>query len=144
MIGLLLGNWRLIAIGLAVMAVWGYILHCERVKTQWAEAKAIAQRQSAENAKQALRDLKNKERSDENYQRNIARLRADVGRLRDSRPVILPATGSSPEGLDQACYDRADFVAEIRKYRAGVIGLLGEGAEAVEGLNEARNWAANR
>src|SRR5687768_1846099 len=70
-----------IIVGVAALAAGGYIWHCERTKNLWAEAQAIAQRQNAENAKQAHRDLLNKERSDENYQRNLARLRADVKRL---------------------------------------------------------------
>lgn len=143
MIGLLLSNWRLIAIGLVVMAVGSYVLHAEYVKKQWAEAQAIAKRQEAENAKQALRDLRNKERSDENYQRNIARLRADVGRLRDSRPVILPSTGSSPGGLDQACYDRDSLESAIRTFENGVLGLIEKGDEAIIGLDEAKTWIKN-
>jgi methionine synthase I (cobalamin-dependent) len=140
----LIANWRQILAGAAVLAVVGYVLHCEAVKEDWKEAQAIAQRQAAENAKQALRDLKNKERTDENYQRNIARLAADVKRLRNARPSFVPSAGGSPGSAELACFDRAALDDALQRYRAGIIGLLEEGAKAVEGLNEARAWAADR
>lgn len=124
--------------------VGGYIWHCERTKSNWKEAQAIAQRQIAENAKQALRDLKNKERSDENYQRNIARVAADVRRLRDSRPRFVPAGGASPGGAAAACYDREQLNSALQRFREGIVGLVGEGAAAVEGLNEAKGWVNGR
>ena len=144
MIGLLLGNWKLVAAGLVVAIVGGYVIHCEITKKNWNEAKAIAQRQQAENAKQALRDLKNKERSDENYQRNLNRLAADVKRLRDARPRFVPSAGSSAGSAETACYDRAELDAALQRYRDGVIQLLGEGAAAIEGLNEAKAWQQGR
>lgn len=137
----LLANWRLIGIALMLLGVGGYIAHAEYTKAQWNKAKAIAQQQQAENAKRALRDLHNKERSDENYQRNLNRLRADVKRLRDSRTSILPAAPSGATDPDRICFSRTDLDTALRDYRAGVLGLLEEGAKAVEGLDEAKAWS---
>jgi hypothetical protein len=133
-----------IVAGVVVLAAGGYVLHCEHVKKNWAEAAAIAQRQTAENAKQVLRDVKSKERSDENYTRNIARLRADVKRLRDSSASILPAAPASAPDPDRICFARPELDAALRAYRAGVLGLLEEGAAAVGGLDEAKAWARGR
>ena len=130
--------------GLVAFAAGAYVIHCEHVKGNWKEAQALAQAQIASNAKQALRDVKSKERSDENYQRNISRLRADVKRLRDARPVFVPVAGSSPGSAESACYDAAELDAALQRYREGILGLLEEGAAAVEGLDEARSWAQGR
>ena len=140
----LLANWRLVGMAAVLLFVGGYVLHCERVKSNWAEAKAIAHRQDAENAKQALRDLKNKERSDENYQRNITRLAADVKRLRDARPSLLPAPAPGATDPERICFDRTDLSSALLRYREGVLGVLTEGAKAVEGLDEVKAWARQR
>jgi hypothetical protein len=133
-----------IVYGLIALGVGGYVLHCEHVKKVQAQSVAIAQEQARENAKKALADVKAKERSDENYRRNISRLSADLKRLRDSRPSIVPAAPAGAPRPELACFDRAELVTALRTYREGVIGLLGEGAAAVEGLDEARVWAAGR
>jgi hypothetical protein len=130
-----------IVAGVVVLAAGGYVLHCEHVKKNWAEAAAIAQRQTAENAKQVLRDVKAKERSDENYTRNLARLRADLNRLRDSRASLLPSAPAGAADPDRACFDRPQLDAALRAYREGILGIIGEGAAALEGLDEARVWA---
>lgn len=144
MIPLLLANWRLIAAGLVAVAVGGYILHCEHVKTELAASVAIAEQQQKENAKTALRDQTNKERSDENYARNISRLNADLGRLRNASPRVLPAAAPGAANPDRACFDRTELSAALRGYREGVLGLVGEGAAAVEGLDESKAWAKDR
>lgn len=144
MIALLLGNWKLILIGLVVAAVSGYVLHCEHVKAELSASVAIAEQQQRENAKTALRDLKNKERSDENYARNISRLNTDLGRLRNAGPRGLPPAAPGSANPDRACFDRTELSAALRVYREGVLGLVGEGAAAVEGLDTAKSWAGNR
>lgn len=137
----LLGNWRLILIGLAATAVLGYVWTAERAKTQLAKSKAIAEQQNVQNAKQALADLKKKERSDETYDRSMARLRADLKRLRNARPSLLPASTAAAPSVDRACFSRPELDAALRRYRDGVLDLLGEGAAAVEGLDTAKDWA---
>lgn len=144
MIALLLANWKLILIGLVVAAVGGYVLHCERAKTGLAASVAIAEQQQRENAKTALREQANKERSDENYARNISRLNSDLVRLRNARPGVLPAAAPGAANPDRACFDRTELSAALRNYREGVLGLVGEGATAVEGLDESKAWAKDR
>lgn len=140
----LLANWKLIAIGLLAAAVGMYVWHCERAKDKLAQSIAIAEQQAVENAKQAMRDLKNKERADENYQRNITRLRADVKRLRNASASLVPPAPAGSPSPERACFDRADLDAAIRGYREGILGLLEEGGAAIEGLDEARRWAGSR
>ena len=119
-------------------------MHCERVKSNWDEAKAIADRQAAENAKQALRDLKNKERSDEDLSRRMSRLHADVKRLRDASPSLLPAAAPGAADPDRITFSRAELDAALRSYREGILGIVEEGAAAVEGLDTAKAWAKAR
>lgn len=133
-----------IVAGVATLLVGGYVLHCEHVKSNYEKAKAIAEAQATENAKKALRDVKSKERSDENYQRNLTRLAADVKRLRDSRPSLLPAASPSAPDPQRITFDRAELDAALRSYREGVLGLVAEGAAAVEGLDTAKVWNAGR
>lgn len=140
----LLGNWKLIAVGLLAVTVGMYVWHCERAKNKLAASIALAEQQAVENAKQALRDLKNKERVDENYIRNVTRLRADVKRLRNASASLVPPAPAGSPSPERACFDRADLTAAIRSYREGVLGLLEEGGAAVEGLDEARRWAGGR
>ena len=148
LIPILLANWRLVALGLIVAAVGGYIWSCERAKDTLAAQKAIAEQQARENAKQALRDLKNKERADENYERRISRLNTDIGRLRNASASNLPTVSPGPSGTPTVTFDRAELNAALRSYRdevargrAEIRGIAGEGAAAVEGLDTAKEWA---
>lgn len=137
----LLSNWRLLfSIGVG-LAVFGYVWHCQHVKAELAAAAAIAEQQLRQNEAKAQRDITNKERSDENYERNIARLRADLQRLRDTRPSLLPAPAPGTESPDRISFDRAELDAALRRYRVGVLEVVGEGAAAVEGLDESKAWA---
>lgn len=140
-IPVLLANWKLIAFGAVALAVGGYVWYCERSKDQLAASKAIAEQQAIQNAKQAYRDLKNKERADENYERRINRLRADVKRLRDSSASLLPPAPSGSPSPERACFDRTQLDAALRKFAGGASELVGEGAAAVEGLDVAKEWA---
>jgi hypothetical protein len=133
-----------IVYGLIAAVVGGYVLHCEHVKKVQAQSVAVAHEQASENAKKALADVKAKERSDENYRRNISRLDADLKRLRNARPSVVPAAPADTSHPELACFDRAQLASALRAYREGVIGLLGEGAAAVEGLDESKAWAQSR
>jgi len=140
---LLLANWRVIALGVALLAVGGYVWSCERAKANLAEAHAIAERQAVENAKQALRDIKAKERADENYERRLARLTIDVRRLRDASASLLPAAAPGSADPERACFERAELDAALRAFATGAAGLIGEGAAAIEGLDSAKEWAGS-
>lgn len=141
LIPLLLANWRLVALGLILAAVGGYVWSCERAKDKLAASVAIAEQQARENAKQALRDLKAKERADENYERRISRLNADIGRLRNASADLLPPTSASSPSDERACFDRADLNRALSDFARGAADLVGEGQKAVEGLDTAKEWA---
>jgi hypothetical protein len=142
----LLAYWRVAVVSLLAAAIGGYLLHCENTKRSYAEASAAGQRQAAENARQALRDLKNKERSDENYQRSLSRLRADVKRLRNSSGNLLPTAAGSASSPDRTrvCFDRGELDLALRRFTAGIEGIITEGAAAIIGLDEAKAWARDR
>lgn len=133
-----------IVAGIVVLTAAGYAIHCEHAKGELSASVSLAKQQAAENAKQALRDVRNKERSDEENDRRMARLRADVRRLRDASPSFVPAPVSGASDPDRACFDRAELDSALRGYRAGIVGLLEEGAAAVEGLDTAKAWEKSR
>lgn len=150
-IPLLLANWRLIALGAALLGVGGYVWMCERAKDELVASKAIAEQQAVQNAKQAFRDLKAKERSDENYERRIARLAVDLERLRNASPSNLPTAAPGPAGTPTVTFDRSELDAALRSYRdevargrAEIRGIVGEGAAAVEALDTAKEWAGSQ
>jgi curved DNA-binding protein CbpA len=137
-----------IALGIVTVAAGLYVAHCEHVKSERDKADAVASLQERQNALQALRDLKAKERADEDYERRISRLRADVKRLRESSASQLPSSAPGPSGAPTATFDRSELDAALRSYRdevargrAEIRGIVGEGAEAVEGLDTAKIWA---
>jgi hypothetical protein len=128
----------LILYGLIVLAVGGYVWHCEAVKAENTKAAAIAEQQQIENAKKAFRDLKVKERSDENYELRIAALERRLRQPRASLlPAVTPAAGSPPT----ITFDHRQLDDALRSFDSGVAELVGEGEKAVIGLDEARSWA---
>jgi hypothetical protein len=133
--------WNLVVYGLIALGVGGYVLHCEHVKKELAQSIAVAEEQIRENERQAARDKKLKEQSDENYKKRIARVNADLKRLRESGAGFLSTPAAGSADASRTTYDRADVDAALRAYRAEIIELLGEGQKAVEGLDEGRVWA---
>lgn len=131
-----------IVTGVITVAAGTYVWHCEEVKEEAVRAEAIAEQRSRQNALQALRDLKAKERADEEYERRIGRLRADVKRLRDASASVLPPAPSGSPSPERACFDRAELDLALRRFSEGAAELVGEGAEAVEGLDTAKEWAS--
>jgi hypothetical protein len=127
-----------IVAGVLVLAAGAYVWHCEGVKDDMVRAEAIAQQQAAENARKALEALKAKERADENYTRNLDRLRADVKRLRDSRPSVLPPAAPTARDPERACFSRPELDAALRRFVEGAAGLVAEGDEARLGLDAAK------
>ena len=127
-----------IVAGVVVLAAGAYIWRCEAIQDDMVRAEAIAQQQAAENARKALEALKAKERADENYTRNLDRLRADVKRLRDSRPSFLPAPAASAPSPARACFDRPQLERALRELDSGVQDLVREGDEARLGLDAAK------
>jgi hypothetical protein len=91
-----------IVAGVVVLAAGAYVWRCEAIQDDMVRAEAIAQQQAAENARKALEALKAKERADENYTRNLDRLRADLKRLRNARTDFVPAPSASAPSPDRA------------------------------------------
>lgn len=104
--------------------------------------KAAAQEQEART--KAAIDLaqKDKDRSDANHKRTITRLERDVKRLRDSTrtSVVPPAAPGSPSP-ERACFDRPELDRALRGFIDGTSRIAEEGAEAVVGLDTAKEWA---
>lgn len=127
-----------IVAGVVVLGVATYVVHCEGVKSKLAKQAGIAQEQARQNALQALRDLKKKERADENYDRRIARLNADLVR---QRPSLLPAPSATAPSAATIAFDRAELDAALTRFVERVEGIAAEGEKARIGLDEARRWA---
>jgi hypothetical protein len=107
-------------------------------------AKVEAEGRSAkkEADRQAAADLKNKERADDEakrtaaaHQRELTRLRANLA-SRSFVPPTSPLTG----GPDEATYDRAELDRALRGFAGRAGELIGEGKEAIDGLNTAKRW----
>jgi len=127
-----------IVTGLAVLALGGYIWHCESVKDDMVAAEALARHQAELNARKAEEALRAKERADETYERNLSRLRADVERLRQSRTDFVPPAAPASPSPDRACFSRAELERALRKLDSGVQDLVREGDEARIGLDAAK------
>ena len=91
----------------------------------------------------AAEDKRNKESSDHEYQTTIARLDADVKRLRDdrARSSFVPAAPAGSRSVGLACFDRADLERTLQQFDEAVTGLIAEGDADAVGLNVARSWA---
>lgn len=106
-------------------------------KAQGEAAKKLADAKAAE-------DKRNKESSDHEYQTTIARLDADVKRMRDDRAGsrFVPAAPAGSRRVDLACFDRAELERTIRDFDSAIQGLVDQGSADAVGLNVARSWAA--
>lgn len=107
------------------------------VKAEGEAAKKLADAKAAE-------DKRNKESSDHEYQTTIARLDADVKRMRDdrARSRFVPAAPAGSRSIGLACFDRADLERTLQQFDEAVTGLIAEGDADAVGLNVARSWAA--
>lgn len=106
-------------------------------KAEGEAAKKLAEAKAAE-------DKRNKESSDHEYQTTIARLRADVKRMRDARAGgrFVPAAPAGSRRVDLACFDRAELERTLRDFDTAIQGLVDQGSADAVGLNVARRWAA--
>ena len=111
-------------------------------KTATAQQGAAAQ---TKNALIALKDLRDKERADDENRRIADSLRADVGRLRDAadraRGSFVPAAPAGAGRPELACFDRAGLESALRDLVAEIRGLVDEGAAAALALDTAKRWA---
>ena len=106
-------------------------------KAQGEATKKLADAKAAE-------DKRNKESSDHEYQTTIARLDADVKRMRDdrARSRFVPAAPAGSRSVGLACFNRADLERTLQQFDEAVTGLIAEGDADAVGLNVARSWAA--
>ena len=107
-----------------------------QVKVLGKEAERKAKDKEAAN-------IKLKERTDAEHKTTIARLGRDLKRMRDintSRSLVptAPAASSDPTA---ACFDRGQLGLALSGFERGIEALIGEGAEAVAGLDSAKAWA---
>ena len=109
---------------------------------------ALGEKAKTDAAKQALHDLKNKERADNENKRTttanavaIARLRRELDAARGSYVPPAPAGTEHPE---LACFDRDALGSAIRGLVAEVRRLVDEGTAAVTDLNTAKIWNQGR
>jgi len=97
-------------------------------------------------AKQALHDMKNKERTDAEVKRAGAAYKLDVARVLDgiARGNYLPPAPAGSGDPRRACFDRAELDAAVRDFVRGTAGLAGEGGEAVIKLDALKEWRSGR
>lgn len=127
--------WLAVAL-LAVFATFTGYVYRKGGDAPRAELAAIRQASAVEAAHQ----LKNKERSDEEYSRKRAALERDLDRLR-RRADLVPGTPASTSRPDLVAFDRAEFNRALREYRSGMDQIVGEGAKAVVDLDVSKDWA---
>ncbi len=92
-------------------------------------------------------DDKRKRTADAENVATVARLNADIGKLRrerDSRSggnILSSAPSGSGCPANQACFDRAGLESALRDYRTEIRGLADQAAALEADLNTARKWA---
>jgi hypothetical protein len=146
----LLANWQLLAIGLLVLTVFGYVKHCQSVKAEYfnfvQKTKLAGEEQERKTKETIARNLKEKERSDaENKRLRTANAALSRG-LRESRSSrqYVPAPSPSAKRPDAATFDRGELERAIQSLDESVSGLIEQGDQARIDLDTAKEWAANR
>jgi hypothetical protein len=146
----LLANWQLLAIGLLVLTVFGYVKHCQSVKEDYfnfvEKTKLIGEEQERKTKETIARNLKEKERSDAENKRLRTANAALSRSLRESRSSrqYLPAPSPSAKRPDAATFDRGELERAIQSLDERVSGLIEQGDQARIDLDTAKEWAANR
>ena len=145
-------GWAAIAAG-AIIAALGIGLkiqtaRLDTVKTEYAQfragVKVVGEQTQVRKVEIELANKQRKERADAENIRTIAALDADNKRLRDERASrsLLPERAAGPGRADRITFDRAELDAALRKYEAGIQGLLEEGDKARVNLNTGRQWVS--
>jgi hypothetical protein len=101
-----------------------------------AEIAAMKQAQAVE----AARQLKNKERADEEAKSRSAAVGRELDRLR-GLAGLTPGVPVGTKRPDLIAFDRAEFDRALRDYEGEVQEVLGVCAAAVVDLDVARDWA---
>lgn len=136
------------AVALAIVVLFLGI-QTKRLESSKAEhaafvAQVAAQGKAAEEAaaKQKLHDMKNKERTDEEYNRRVAEFTRTIAGLRQRAPgSFVPAAPAGASRPELACYDRAELVGAVGKFVAGARAIADEGTKESLMMDAARAWA---
>lgn len=171
---ILLGNWRLVLLGVLLLAIGVQTWRLDRAQTREKAVQAafdkfkggvaaLGAKAQADALEREKQDKERKEKADaENKQsqdllhRDNALLRADRDRLRRDRDAArsrvvpeAPSGSKCPDG--QACFDRAILESTLQEHRTRIRGrldeaggLLEEGSALEADLNTARKWASGK
>lgn len=142
--------YRLLGLALLAVALFGYgwikganhgeaklQAFAESVRAEGIKAQAMADARIAS-------DRQRKEASDASYSKALIALGADLERMRNARSSAnnlpsTPADSKCPDGW--ACFDRPQLEQAIRRFDAGVSGIVGEGDQIALRLETAIRWA---
>lgn len=140
------GGMTTILGGVLLIAVGGYVLHCEHVKKDRAsfiatlEAQAAAQKK--ENERITKENVSRKEKADAETTKLRTANATLSKRLRDNAGAsVLPAPAPGAGSPDRACFGRADLDRALQRFTGGAAELVIQGDEARVGLDVARRWA---
>jgi hypothetical protein len=140
-------------IGLAAVCLFlGTFLYISNLKLQLCErnyaafvqaTKAQGEAADAARIKIDKDNQAKKAKADAENKATVAALRADVKRLRDSRPSggQIPAAPQGSSRPDLACFDRAEYQRAWGEFVKGIRELFDEGSESTVNLNTAKEWA---
>jgi len=107
-----------------------------------ADVKAKGEAAQRESARIDSENAKRKEKSDAERKRLIIANNGLADRLRDNAArSSLPETAGNTGIPETACFRRADLDAAIRKFTAGIAGIVTQGDAAVTDLDNAKRWA---
>jgi hypothetical protein len=144
-ITLLLSNWKLVLVGLLVLAlgIQSYRLQGAQGEVQVLQAEAKARQDR--DALRELQNLKNKERTDEEHL--AARRRASTSVVRVDGPGIKPRetvpTNGGPDPI--ACFDRGKLNQElaglIERHAERLSGIAREGEGVAADFRACKAWA---
>jgi hypothetical protein len=145
-ITLLLSNWKLVLVGLLVLAlgIQSYRLQGAQGEVQVLQAEAKARQDR--DALRELQNLKNKERTDEEYLAARKR-RASTSVVRVDGPGIKPReTVPSQSGPDPiACFDRGKLNEELaglyERLSQRLTGIAREGEGVAADYRACQAWA---
>lgn len=111
-----------------------------------AEEKAIGEKAAKESADEKAADEKRKRDADAENAATVARLNADVDKLRRERDrargnFVPAAPAGSQCPAQQACFDRDSLESALREFATGIRRLADESSALEADINTARRWA---
>lgn len=146
-------SWIMLGMG-AIILILGIAVKFQTVRLESCRAESIAFRESVrvqgeaaeKKAKeQEKADKLKKEKADENL-RKLRATNADLNRrLRDNASRSFVSPSSADTGKPQvACFNQPAIDAAIKRFAERVAGLAEQGQNAIDDLNNAKQWASDR